>query len=91
MENAQIRSIFQMTSEMTGVLISRINPLSDAHRILKKDDVILAFDGVPIANDGTGSIFSFLSMNVNAEFCPTLVVKVCFFHVLQFIFGIKSE
>ncbi|CAA7055811.1 unnamed protein product [Microthlaspi erraticum] len=53
MENAQIRSIFQMSSEMTGVLISRINPLSDAHRILKKDDVILAFDGVPIANDGT--------------------------------------
>lgn len=60
MENAQIRSIFQMTSEMTGVLISRINPLSDAHRILKKDDVILAFDGVPIANDGTGLYFPFL-------------------------------
>ncbi|KAJ0234457.1 Protease Do-like 10 [Hirschfeldia incana] len=53
MENAQIRSIYQMSSEMTGVLISKINPLSDAHRILKKEDVILAFDGVPIGNDGT--------------------------------------
>ncbi|CAF2271208.1 hypothetical protein HID58_014799 [Brassica napus] len=53
MENAQIRSIYQMSSEMTGVLISKINPLSDAHKILNKEDVILAFDGVPIGNDGT--------------------------------------
>jgi len=35
------------------VLVSKINPLSDSHRVLKKDDVIIAFDGVPIANDGT--------------------------------------
>lgn len=49
-----------MHPEMTGVLVSKINPLSDAHRVLKKDDIILAFDGVPIANDGTGNIsFSF--------------------------------
>ncbi|KAL1197085.1 Protease Do-like 10 [Cardamine amara subsp. amara] len=53
MENAQLRGNFQMSSEMTGVLVSKINPLSKAHKILKKDDVILAFDGVPIANDGT--------------------------------------
>lgn len=57
MENAQLRSNFQMSPDMTGVLISKINPLSDAHRIMKKDDVILAFDGVPIANDGTGIYF----------------------------------
>lgn len=49
-----------MHPEMTGVLVSKINPLSDAHRVLKKDDIILAFDGVPISNDGTGNIsFSF--------------------------------
>ncbi|XP_010450457.1 PREDICTED: protease Do-like 10, mitochondrial [Camelina sativa] len=53
MENAQLRIGFQMSPEMTGVLVSKINPLSDAHRILKKDDVILAFDSVSIANDGT--------------------------------------
>ncbi|XP_010440803.1 PREDICTED: protease Do-like 10, mitochondrial [Camelina sativa] len=53
MENAQLRIGFQMSPEMTGVLISKINPLSDAHRILKKDDVILSFDSVSIANDGT--------------------------------------
>lgn len=52
-ENVQLRNHFQMRPGMTGVLVSKINPLSDAHRILKKDDIILAFDGVPIANDGT--------------------------------------
>ncbi|CAN4126694.1 unnamed protein product [Withania somnifera] len=52
-ENAQIREYFQMLSKLTGVLISRINPLSDAARVLKKDDIILSFDGVPVANEGT--------------------------------------
>lgn len=54
-ENVQLRNNFGMRSEVTGVLVNKINPLSDAHEILKKDDIILAFDGVPIANDGTGS------------------------------------
>lgn len=53
MENAQLREHFGMQPGMTGVLVSKINPLSEANKILKKDDVILAFDGVPIANDGT--------------------------------------
>ncbi|XP_038703018.1 protease Do-like 10, mitochondrial isoform X2 [Tripterygium wilfordii] len=52
-ENVQLRNHFKMRRDMTGVLVSKINPLSDAHRILKKDDIIIAFDGVPIANDGT--------------------------------------
>lgn len=58
MESALLRSGFKMSSEMTGVLVCKINPLSDAHRFLKKNDVILAFDGVHIANNGTG-IYSF--------------------------------
>uniref|UniRef100_A0A1D1XZU2 Protease Do-like 10, mitochondrial n=1 Tax=Anthurium amnicola TaxID=1678845 RepID=A0A1D1XZU2_9ARAE len=52
-ENAQLREYFHMSPEMTGVLISKVNPLSDAYGVLKKDDIVLAFDGVPIANDGT--------------------------------------
>ncbi|GKV29016.1 hypothetical protein SLEP1_g37996 [Rubroshorea leprosula] len=52
-ENAQLRNHFGMHPGMTGVLVSKINPLSDANRFLKKDDIILSFDGVPIANDGT--------------------------------------
>ena len=57
LENVQLRNHFKMHADMTGVLVSKVNPLSDAHKILKKDDIILAFDGVPIANDGTGSRF----------------------------------
>ncbi|XP_068665914.1 protease Do-like 10, mitochondrial [Aristolochia californica] len=52
-ENVQLREHFRMRPEMTGVLVSKINPLSDAYRVLKKDDIILAFDGMPLANDGT--------------------------------------
>lgn len=55
-ENVQLRECLGMRPEMTGVLVSRINPLSDAFRILKKDDILLEFDGVPIANDGTGEL-----------------------------------
>ncbi|XP_058215562.1 protease Do-like 10, mitochondrial [Rhododendron vialii] len=52
-ENVQLREHFRMRGDMTGVLVSKINPLSDAQRVLKKDDILLMFDGVPIANDGT--------------------------------------
>ncbi|XP_020593431.1 protease Do-like 10, mitochondrial isoform X2 [Phalaenopsis equestris] len=52
-ENVQLREHFHMHPEMTGVLVSKINPLSDAFNVLEKDDIIIAFDGVPIANDGT--------------------------------------
>ncbi|KGN61234.1 protease Do-like 10, mitochondrial [Cucumis sativus] len=54
-ENVQLRNHFKMGPEMTGVLVNKINPLSDAYDIMKKDDIILAFDGEPIANDGTVS------------------------------------
>ncbi|KAL9283465.1 putative peptidase Do [Arabidopsis thaliana] len=53
MENDYIREHFKMSTEMTGVLINEINPLSSAQGILKKDDIILAIDGVPIENDET--------------------------------------
>ncbi|KAK7271625.1 hypothetical protein RJT34_27678 [Clitoria ternatea] len=52
-ENVHLRNHFSMRPDMTGVLVSKINPLSDAYKVLKKDDIILSFDGVPIANDGT--------------------------------------
>lgn len=62
-ENVQLRNHFSMRPDMTGVLVSKINPLSGAYKILKKDDVILSFDGVPIANDGTGVFLLFFLLN----------------------------
>jgi hypothetical protein len=72
-ENIQLRNHFKMQSEMTGVLVSKINPLSDAYNILKKDDIILTFDGVPIANDGTGTLFLFFThVNLTLDFYAML-------------------
>lgn len=53
---------------MTGVIVSKINPLSDAYKILKKDDIILSFDGVLLANDGTGVFFLFCSLDFHYTF-----------------------
>ncbi|EOA15052.1 hypothetical protein CARUB_v10028411mg [Capsella rubella] len=53
MENSQIRKHFKMEHAMSGILINEMNMVSAAHTILKKDDVILAIDGVPIGNDET--------------------------------------
>jgi len=53
MESANIRASMGMTSDQTGIIINKVYPLSDAYRVLKKDDVILAIDGTPIGNDGT--------------------------------------
>ncbi|KAG2255713.1 hypothetical protein Bca52824_075007 [Brassica carinata] len=47
-KNAQIRNHFKMSSEMTGSLINKISLWSGAYGILKKNDIILAIDGVPI-------------------------------------------
>ncbi|XP_010424502.2 PREDICTED: putative protease Do-like 12, mitochondrial [Camelina sativa] len=51
LENDHIRNHFKMSPETTGTLINKINSSSGAHKILKKNDIILAIDGVPIGND----------------------------------------
>ncbi|CAH2069942.1 unnamed protein product [Thlaspi arvense] len=61
MEDANLRKHFKMSPEMSGILINEINPLSGAQGILKKDDVILAIDGVSIGNDERGFVFVPLS------------------------------
>jgi len=53
MESENIRSSFSMKSDQTGILINKIFPLSNAARVLKKDDIILSVDGQQIGNDGT--------------------------------------
>jgi len=55
LENVQIRNHFKMSHEMTGILINKINSSSGAYKILRKDDIILAIDGVPIGNDEKGN------------------------------------
>ncbi|CAL1169670.1 unnamed protein product [Cladocopium goreaui] len=53
MENSQLRESFGMSDKQKGVLINRVTPTSAAAEVLKANDVLLAFDGEPIGNDGT--------------------------------------
>ncbi|KAL4579071.1 hypothetical protein LXL04_015206 [Taraxacum kok-saghyz] len=53
MENPGLRKSMGMEDNQKGVLIGRIDPSVPSHKLLKPFDIILSFDGVGIANDGT--------------------------------------
>ena len=40
-------------SAVSGILVRRVNPTSKAFGILQPDDVLISFDGIQIACDGT--------------------------------------
>eukprot|EP00899_Mesostigma_viride_P020103 jgi/Mesvir1/28094/Mv04681-RA.2 len=53
-ENPALRACVGMSSpSLKGVMVRRVEPTSDAYHKLQKSDIILKFDGTPIANDGT--------------------------------------
>lgn len=56
MENPDLRSSVGMGPDQKGVRIRRIEPTAPESHVLKPSDVILSFDGVDIANDGTGTL-----------------------------------
>ncbi|CAN0924443.1 Protease Do-like 9 [Linum grandiflorum] len=53
MENPDLRTSMGMKPDQKGVRIRRIEPTSPECQVLKPSDVLLSFDGVNIANDGT--------------------------------------
>ena len=53
LENAHLRRALRMARDMSGVLINRIQATTPTAAVLRSGDVLLAFDGVAIANDGT--------------------------------------
>lgn len=53
MENPDLRKSMGMKDNQKGVRIRRIDPTGPEHKVLKPSDIILSFDGVDIANDGT--------------------------------------
>ncbi|KAF7838354.1 Protease Do-like 9 [Senna tora] len=53
MENPDLRMEMGMRSDQKGVRIRRIDPTAPESNVLKPSDIILSFDGVNIANDGT--------------------------------------
>lgn len=53
MENDCLRGYFGMGVSESGVLVTKVDKLSDAFGILKKDDIIMYIDNIKIKNDGT--------------------------------------
>ncbi|KAI4336108.1 hypothetical protein L6164_014677 [Bauhinia variegata] len=53
MENPDLRMATGMKPDQKGVRIRRIDPTAPESKVLQASDVILSFDGIDIANDGT--------------------------------------
>ena len=56
LENRQQRKVLHMGDERSGVLIRGVLPVASAANHLRRDDVLLALDGKPIANDGSFAV-----------------------------------
>jgi hypothetical protein len=53
LESPPLRRALAMPPSQKGVLVRRVEPTSPAAAVLRKGDVLLSFDGTPIACDGT--------------------------------------
>lgn len=53
MESNALRSSLGMRPEQRGVLVRDVLPVSHAAGVLQQGDIIMRFDGVQLANDGT--------------------------------------
>lgn len=54
MENPDLRKAMGMKTDQKGVRIRRIEPTAPESGCMQPSDIILSFDGIDIANDGTG-------------------------------------
>ncbi|KAH8517416.1 hypothetical protein H0E87_005378, partial [Populus deltoides] len=52
LENPALRACLKVNSN-EGVLVRRVEPISDANRVLKEGDVIMSFDDVNVGCEGT--------------------------------------
>ena len=77
MENPDLRLSMGMKPDQKGVRIRRIDPTAPESDLLKPSDIILSFDGVDIANDGTGN---FCNTFVRLAFVALSLLKLNFMY-----------
>lgn len=53
MESDALRASCGMSKEQKGVLVRTVQPISYVAKMLQTDDILMRFDGVQVANDGT--------------------------------------
>jgi hypothetical protein len=57
MENPDLRKAMGMKPDQKGVRVRRVEPTAPESGCLQPSDIILSFDGIDIANDGTGMAY----------------------------------
>lgn len=67
--------------------LSQPRPLTDAAKVLQPNDVLLAFDGVPVASDGTISFRDGerVSFGASACFRPIVLLPMACSHLLTYL------
>ncbi|KAI4975993.1 hypothetical protein ZWY2020_049600 [Hordeum vulgare] len=68
MENPDLRKAMGMKSDQKGVRIRRIEPTAPESGCMQPSDIILSFDGIEIANDGTGMESDYFSYLVSQKY-----------------------
>lgn len=53
MESHALRSAYCMQKEQKGILVRHVQPTYETAKHLKPDDIIMRFDGIQVASDGT--------------------------------------
>lgn len=53
MESHALRSAYKMKKEQKGILVRHVQPTYETAKHLKPDDIIMRFDGIQVASDGT--------------------------------------
>lgn len=76
MENPDLRTSMGMKADQKGVRIRRIEPTAPDSHLLQPSDVILSFDGVNIANDGTGKLLYLYSLKFLLLFVSNFYIHV---------------
>lgn len=61
MENPDLRKAMGMKPDQKGVRVRRVEPTAPESGCLHPSDIILSFDGVDIANDGTGTFLLYVN------------------------------
>lgn len=53
MESKALNSAYKLSGARKGVLVKHVMPLVDAEHKMKRGDILMKFDGIQIASDGT--------------------------------------